>query len=241
MRYLGTPTQTVAAIVPSPLKALIDRYAGRHAALPSLDVLASSASPEQSLEDRLNWLVDVVQWIRRPGHDTETPPVNMSCQSGRLRRLLDMLERNPAWQLAVAKTLRSIFRETRAVALFSETGLPRQFGIYGRRCRNGCRANSCRRRRVRPGDWGTLLPAAVPHRQRRPWIEQLDEATRALEQFRALLAHGVAPEEKGWNVLGEELEDALAYLAAQICVTGCSGAIRQRMKNQSLRELAFCN
>jgi site-specific recombinase len=35
------------------------------------------------------------------------------------------------------------------------------------------------------------------------------------------------------------LEDALAYLAAQIRVTGCSGPIRQRLKNQSLRELAF--
>ena len=107
----------------------MDRYAGRHAALPSLDVLASSVSPDQSLEERLNWLVDVAQWIRRPGHEGETPPANMSPQSGRLRRFLDILDRNPPWKLAVAKTLRSILRETRAVALFSETGLPRQFGL----------------------------------------------------------------------------------------------------------------
>src|SRR5580658_10806274 len=111
------------------LKALIDRYAGRHAALPSLDLLASAASPDQALEERLNWLVDVAQWIRRPGHDEEAPMANVSLQSGRLRRLLDVLDRNPEWKLAVAKTLRSIIRETRAVALFSETGLPRQFGL----------------------------------------------------------------------------------------------------------------
>jgi site-specific recombinase len=53
------------------------------------------------------------------------------------------------------------------------------------------------------------------------------------------LEHGTGPEEKGWNRLSEELEDALAYLAAQIRAIGCSRAIRQRLRNQSLRELAF--
>ena len=35
------------------------------------------------------------------------------------------------------------------------------------------------------------------------------------------------------------MEDALACLAAQIQVTGCSGAIRRLLKNQSVRELSF--
>jgi hypothetical protein len=76
-----------------------DRYAGRHGPLPSLDVLASSPSPAQALEERLNWLVDVVQWIRRPGHTNDLHPANTSMQSGRLRRFPDMLERNLGWKL----------------------------------------------------------------------------------------------------------------------------------------------
>jgi site-specific recombinase len=221
--------------VPFSLKALIDRYAGRHGALPALDVLASSASPDQALEERLNWLVDVVQWIRRPGHDGEKPAANMSLQSGRLRRLLDILDRNPAWKLAVARTLRSIIRETRAVALFSETGLPRQFGLLteiGERLTRKFLP-------TQPGsaELGVLFERLFPYRDDDAWIENLDEA--ALERFGALLEHGAGPADAGWNKLGEELEDALACLAAQIRVTGCSGAIRGLLKNQSVRDLAF--
>jgi site-specific recombinase len=221
--------------LPFSFTALIDRYAGRHAALPSLDVLASSASPDLPLEERLNWLVDLAQWIRRPGHDEETPPANMSMQSGRLRRLLDVLERNPAWKLAVARTLRSIIRETRAVALFSETGLPRQFGLLteiGERLTRTFMP-------PQPGsaELGVLFERLFPGRNDDLWIENLPEAT--LERFGALLEHGVGPQDTGWNMLAEEMEDALAYLAAQIRVTGCSGAIRQRLKHQRVREMAF--
>jgi site-specific recombinase len=221
--------------VPFSLKALIDRYAGRHAALPSLDMLASAAAPGQALEERLNWLVDVAQWIRRPGHDGETAPVNMSLQSGRLRRLLDVLDRNPEWKLAVAGTLRSILRETRAVALFSETGLPRQFGLLTEISERLTRKFLP----PQPGsaELGVLFDRLFPYRNDDAWIEALDEAT--LERFGALLEHAPGPEETGWNKLAEELEDALAYLAAQIRVIGCSAAIRQRLKHQSVRELAF--
>jgi site-specific recombinase len=221
--------------MPFSFKALIDRYAGRHAALPSLDVLVSSASPGQALEERLNWLVDVAQWIRRPGHDEEAPTANVSLQSGRLRRLLDVLDRNPEWKLAVAATLRSIIRETRAVALFSETGLPRQFGLLTEISERLTRKFLP----PQPGsaELGVLFDRLFPYRNDHVWMEQLDEAT--LERFGALLEHGAGPEDKGWNKLGEELEDALAYLAAQIRVIGCSGAIRQRLKNQGVRELAF--
>jgi site-specific recombinase len=221
--------------VPFSIKELFDRYAGRHSALPSLDVLASSASAKHSLEERLNWLVDVAQWIRRPGHDEETPPANMSMQSGRLRRFLDVLDRNPEWKLAVARTLRSIIRETQAVALFSETGLPRQFGLLteiGERL-----ARKFLPPEPGSAELGVLFDRLFPYPNDDIWIENLHEAT--LERFGALLEHGVEPQDHGWNTLPEELEDALAFLAAQICVTGCSGAIRRRLKNQSVRELAF--
>jgi site-specific recombinase len=221
--------------VPFSLKTWIDRYAGRRAALPSLDMLVSAAAPDQALEERLNWLVDAAQWIRRPGHDEQAPPANMSLQSGRLRRFLDVLERDSARKLAVAKTLRSIIRETRAVALFSETGLPRQFGLLTEISERLTRKFLP----PQPGsaELGVLFERLFTYPNDDLWIEQLDEQT--LERFGELLEHGVAEEEKGWNRLAEELEDALAFLAAQIRVTGCSRAIRQRLKNQSLRELAF--
>jgi site-specific recombinase len=202
VRRFKAPLFSDARVVSFSLKAWIDRYTGRHGALPSLDVLASSASPDQPLEERLNWLVDVVQWIRRPGHDGEKPAANMSLQSGRLRRLLDILDRNPAWKLAVARTLRSIIRETRAVALFSETGLPRQFGLLteiGERLTRKFLP-------TQPGsaELGVLFERLFPYRDDDAWIENLDEA--ALERFGALLEHGAGPADAGWNKLGEELD-----------------------------------
>ena len=49
------------------LKKFIDRFMGWRSALPALDLLLSSISPKDTLENRLNWLVDLVQWVRRPG------------------------------------------------------------------------------------------------------------------------------------------------------------------------------
>ena len=213
----------------------MDRFTGRHGALPSLDVLASSASPALPLEDRLNWLVDLAQWIRRPGHAGEMVVAKISWQNGRLRRFLDVLDRNPAWKLAAAQTLRSIIRQTRAVALFSETGLPRQFGLLteiGDRLARKFLPSP-------PGsaELGALFDRLFPGRHDDLWLENLERAN--LGRFWTLLDYGVSPEETGWNTLAEELEDALAYLAAQIRVTGCSAPIRRHLAHQSLRQSPF--
>lgn len=203
--------------------------------MPPLDVLVSSASPRDPLENRLNWLVDVVQWIRRPGHEDEAPPTpGLQIQAGRLRRVLDVLERNPEWQKLVGQTLRSIIRETSALELFSETGLPRQFGMA-----EEISGRLARKLLPPPGsaELGVLFDRLFPHAQDDAWIEQLDETT--LQRFRDLLEFEVAPEEQGWNALSGELEDALFHLASRLNVSGCSAGIRARIKHQRVRELPF--
>jgi site-specific recombinase len=217
-------------------KIWMDRFKGRDAALPSLDLLASSASPRDTLENRLNWLVDLVQWIRRPGNHPEAqiePP--MQIQAGRLRRLLDVLDKNPEWKIKVAKTLRSIILETNALDLFSETGLPRRFGLFHEL---GERLAS---RFLPPlpdsAELGVLFDRLFPHRDDETWIENLDEAS--LQRFHALLEFEVSPEEKDWNALAADLEDAIIHLTAQLRVAGCSSAIRSRTKSQRIQELPF--
>jgi site-specific recombinase len=212
-----------------------DRFAGRHSALPPLDVLAASASAEDSLENRLNWLVDVVQWIRRPGHDDEAAASpEFHVQAGRLRRFLDVLDKNQGWKLSVAQTLRSIIRETSALELFTETGLPRQFGMMqeiGERL--------ARKLLPPPGstELGVLFDRLFPHRHDAEWLETLDDAT--LLRFQELVEFEVEIDGKVWGVLTDELEDALSHLAAQLRISGCSTAIRPRIKHQRIRELPF--
>ncbi|MDB6068403.1 MAG: hypothetical protein JWR26_4611, partial [Pedosphaera sp.] len=213
----------------------MDRFAGWRSALPTLDVLVSSASAKNPLESRLNWLVDMVQWIRRPGHEDETQATSeVQIQVGRVRRLLDVLDRNPEWKRSVAQTLRSIIRETSALELFSETGLPRQFGMLqemGERL--------ARKMLPPPGsaELGVLFDRLFPHAQDHAWIEKLEETT--LQRFKDLIEFEVAAEEEGWNALSDELEDALFHLAARLYVSGCSPDIRARIKHQRVRELPF--
>ncbi len=217
------------------VKIWIDRFAGRNAALPPLDVLASAASAGDALENRLNWLVDVVQWIRRPGHEDQIQALpELQIQAGRLRRFLDVLDRNVEWKKSVAQTLRSIIRETSALELFSETGLPRRFGMV-----QEISERLARKLLPPPGsaELGVLFDRLFPHQQDDAWVEKLDETT--LQRFCDLLEFEVAAEENGWNALSDELEDALFHLAAQLRVSGCSAAIRLRIKHRRIRELPF--
>jgi site-specific recombinase len=179
--------------------------------------------------------VDVAQWIRRPGHEAEIQPApELNIPAGRLRRLLDVLDRNPEWKLSVARALRSIIRETSALELFCETGLPRQFGML-----QEMSERLARKWLPPPGsaELGVLFERLFPHRQDDVWIGNLDETT--LQRFRELLEFNPAPEEKGWNTLADELEDALLHLTAQLRVSGCSAAVRSRIKHQRIRELPF--
>ena len=168
-----------------------------------------------------------------PGHGDEAEIASgVYVQAGRLLRVLDVLDRNPEWKRPVAQTLRSIILETSALELFSETGLPRRFGMI-----HEMSGRLARKMLPPPGsaELGVLFDRLFTHPHDHVWIEKLDETT--LERFRSLLEFEVAPEEEGWNVLSAELEDALFHLAAQINVSGCSPAIRARIKHQRVREL----
>ena len=212
------------------------RSRGHDAAFLSLDSLASSASPRDSLEVRLNWLVDLVQWIRRPGPQPEAQIESPTpVQIGRLRRFLDVLDKNPEWKLNVAKTLRSIIFETNTLDLFSETGLPRRFGLFNELAER--LASRFLPARPNSAELGVLFDRLFPHRDDAAWIDKLDEAS--LQRFQALLEFEVAPEEQDWNALASDLEDAIIHLTAQLRVAGCSSAIRLRVKHRRIQELPF--
>ena len=217
-------------------KTGLDRFKGREAALPSLDLLASSASPRDTLENRLNWLVDLVQWIRHPDHHRETPTQPMTqIQAGRLRRWFDVLDKNPEWKIKVARTLRSIIQETNALDLFSETGLPRRFGLLHELSER--LASKCLPPRPGSAELGVLFDRLFPDRDDETWIDNLDEPS--LQRVKSLLEFEVSTEEKDWNSLAADLEDAIIHLTAQLRVAGCSSAIRLRTRNRRIQELPF--
>ena len=84
---------------------------------PALEALLTHAHPDQPLAGRVAWLEDLLSWVRR-----DVPAT-------RLRLLLQMLERQPEAHQRVAKTLRSVVRDTEALDLFADTGLPQGAGF----------------------------------------------------------------------------------------------------------------
>jgi len=77
---------------------------------PAMDALLAQARPDRPLAERVEWTEDLLEWLRR-----DEP-------MGRLRLLLQLLERQPEARLRVAKTFRSIVRDTEALDLFADTG-----------------------------------------------------------------------------------------------------------------------
>ena len=218
------------------LKKFIDRFMGWRSALPALDLLLSSISPKDTLENRLNWLVDLVQWVRRPGDEPAGPRGgHHAWQDGRLRRLMDVLDRQPGWKRNVARTLRSIVRETSALQLLSETGLPRQFGLI----HEFIKRISDRVLPTPPDSLqlGVLFDRLFGYREDGTWIRVLEDTT--LRRFFALLHFDLAPEEANWNTLPGDLDDAALLLTTQLRVSGCSEPIRSIIKHERIRDLPF--
>lgn len=82
-----------------------------------LSFILGQANPEASVSERIEWLEQLVDWIRYTGGGQSSPTT-------RIRFLLQLLERNPDWKIKSAQVIRSILLDTSAERLFSETGLP---------------------------------------------------------------------------------------------------------------------
>lgn len=192
-------------------------------AVAPVDSLLVSADPQAPLADRIEWLEDLLAWVRR------------AAPGARLRFLLQQLDRQPEVKLRVARVLRSIVRDTQALDLFCETGLPRESGFV-------------REAMARLGN--ELLPATPGNRDLGDALDRLfpsaDDVDRLgslepeiVRSLAELWQHGETPEEAGWNTLQADIEDALGQLATRIRAIGCMPDIRIRLGQRSFRDLPF--
>lgn len=201
---------------------LKERWANQRGG-PALDALLTHANPNQSLAARMEWAEDLFAWVRRDG------------PAMRLKLLLQLLERQPDVLLRVSQTLRSIVRETQALDLFAETGLPR-----GAAFSHELFARS----------FGQLLPERpdsrnlddvfdrlFPEAEDADWLERLEP--QLAERMIALFLEQSAAPAGDWSGLRADLEDALVQLADRICVVGSQREMRERLAPVSFRDLPF--
>ena len=190
---------------------------------PALDSLLAYVKPDMPLPDRVAWLEDLLAWVRR---DTPTT---------RLRLLLRNLERQPEASARVSRTLRSIIRDTQALDLFADTGLPQGSGFIHElisRLGSGLLPNSPDTR-----DLADVFDRLFPRESDAVWLEQLDGdlCLQVIEFF----LRNETPDEVGWASLIADLEDAMVQLADRICVIGSHREIRSRIAKTPFRDLPF--
>ena len=190
---------------------------------PALDALLAQAQPGQPLAERVAWLEDLLAWLRR-----EVPVT-------RLRLLFQLLERQPEARLRLAQTLRSIVRDTEALDLFADTGLPQGAGFLSElfsRAMAGVLPYSPDTR-----DLADIFDRLFPRGTTAGWLENLGPELSG--QIVSFFHHGETPAEGGWQSLQDDLEDAMVQLADRICVVGSHRAVRARLGNVAFRELPF--
>ena len=190
---------------------------------PALDALLAQARPDQSLAERVAWAEDLFAWVRRDAPAT------------RVRLLLQLLERQPEARKKVAQTFRSIVRDTQALDLFADTGLPRGAGFMYEllsRLVSGVLPNPPDTR-----DLADIFDRLFPREAVADWLEQLDAEHAA--QIIDLFQYDETPAEGGWVSLRTDLEDAMVQLADRICVVGSHRSVRTRLSKLAFRELPF--
>lgn len=217
--------------------------ASRHAGH-QLDALLAQADPHASLAVRNQWLVELAHWLHRGGalEDTGVPGLSPSYPPhARLRYLLAILARQPEWRLSVARTLRSIVRDSDAVSLLCDTGMPVRTGFLG------ALLERVEARLVPPAptqrDLGALFTLMFHSAMEAKWIEALPPDL--LDALVALLHHGI--DDKGhedgddiaWNPFPRDMLAAMHSLVGQIGATGMSQAVRNRLSRGRADELPF--
>ncbi|KHJ59400.1 hypothetical protein NCPPB3923_29605, partial [Burkholderia glumae] len=105
------------------LPILLKKWRASRSASHQLDALLANADADAPYAERSEWLIELAHWLRRDG-TLQTPGASDGAAAeprsptatahARLRYVLHVLDRNPAWKTHVARILRALLRETDA-------------------------------------------------------------------------------------------------------------------------------
>ncbi|VVD98375.1 site-specific recombinase transmembrane protein [Pandoraea iniqua] len=213
--------------------------ASRHAGH-QLDELLAHADPTAPLAVRNQWLIELAHWVQKRGSLANEARAEGEAARyrphTRLRYLLQMLDRNPAWRLPVARTLRSVINDSDAISLLCDTGMPVRPGFWG------ALAERIEKALIPPPptrrDLSALCSLMFPDGDAADWIGDMPPAL--LADLIALLHFGEADDEDtDWNPFAEDLLAAMHHLVDQIASTGLSQAVRSRLTYPRVTESPF--
>ena len=191
-----------------------------------LNAAAHAADPKASLPDRNLWVIRALEWLRHAplsnaggsaDEDQSTGSVPRATPRPllRLKHLLNVLDRNPAYRVPVAAVLTRFWAEMDSAALFADFGFsPRAnfFGELGQRLKLKLLP-----RTPATTDLSDLFGLLFPDHDDALWLEAIDPDT--LSRLLALLAPTTPAHDRTWLA---PLLDAIEYLASAVRAAGFS-------------------
>jgi site-specific recombinase len=186
-----------------------------------IEALMRRANPFAGWNDRANWMIDVMDWLRR------APRVSLLDEQGwkrvkqqRIRSLLDWLDAHREVRRVVQATLQKTLREAVGPELFSATGLPREPAFFSDLSERIVK-------RILPTppaqDLSALFTAMFPERADADWLLGLDQKT--LGRICKLSA-----DDSIAHKYRQQIDEALVYLVTMIVAVGVSQDFRQRLE-----------
>ncbi|HTL35217.1 MAG TPA: hypothetical protein VL326_18945 [Kofleriaceae bacterium] len=189
-----------------------------------LQSLLDALDPKATLTARL----DAVEALARYHLDAPRLKRPAPIQISRLRELVQALSAAPAYRERLQATLRSVLRETSAVALFSEAGVPSDRGLASETW-----DRISRRLLPQPPDDEDLerfVSRIFPSSRECAWI--IDAPPELFADLKEVFGDVWAP-------IREAMSDAVALLTTRISALGLSAQIRQRSDPMYVRDSPF--
>ncbi|KND58192.1 Site-specific recombinase [Candidatus Burkholderia verschuerenii] len=208
------------------LRLLVSKWRASRNANQQLDILLSGAHPGAARAERNEWLIELAHWLHRGGAAARDEASAHHPIHTRLRYLLLVLERNPAWRSNVARLIRTTLRESDGISLLCESGMPTQPGFFGAVIDrlHGMLIPPAANTSELSGLVTLMFPAHVDAR----WLADLPDDL--LHGLRALIVFDLdAQTHRGADRFSRDLLAALHTLTCQISSTGLSRFVRNRL------------
>ncbi|KAE8759056.1 hypothetical protein FSO04_15875 [Paraburkholderia madseniana] len=215
------------------IKRLLKKWRASRDSGHQLDALLAIADKTAPYPDRSEWLIELAHWIHRgravhpeqPGTASPTPAHT------RIRYMLNVLDRNPAWKSNVAGILRALLRESDGLSLLCDAGMPVHSGFFGalfERLEASLIPPAPNRRDLR-----AIVTLMFSQERDAEWIANLP--TDLLTRIRALFDYEQDDSEKrDTTPFSLDLLAALHNLTCQISSTGLSQTVRSRLGDVDL-------
>ncbi|MEO6919365.1 MAG: site-specific recombinase [Collimonas sp.] len=186
-----------------------------------VDALMRRANPFAAWQERANWIIDIVHWLRHiPKVSMLDDDARLRFRRQRLQFLLEWLDSNRDVRRVVQATLQKTLREAAGPELFCATGLPHEPAFFSE-----LSEHIVKMALPKPpfeADLSALFTVLFPTPEDADWLLALDRQSVG-KIWKLIADDGIA------HSYQQQIDEALIYLAAMVLADGISKAFRQKL------------